>query len=646
MTDCGQFFDTNDRPVGFRPKKYMSAFRYSLFQNCEGNKMEALARVVDKVGEVAASIGKDTCHLPRIVLVGEQGAGKSSVLEGLIGISLLPRSKTRRPLLIHLDQSDFKSGKGENQGRDYVVFHHLDQIFTDLDQVKEEIVEETERVAGPEPGMSSVPIVMTVHSKNVATNLTLVDLPGLGREDSTVDGMRSIPLELIQEYISTPNTVILVVLSAANNIEANEVLQMTRELDPNEERTLVVVTKLDVKGADTNTNAILSGNMLPSKRPIIGVINRSQRDLMQGKSLQEAAVEEMFFFYNNYPHFAHKHGSSNLTKGLQNLLIEHVKKYLPHLRNIIKTALEAHRNNLKLINGPPTKSQNQTLLQILTNFATAFTSTINGHTTELDTEQLKGGARISYIFHEIFGSALNSIDPFDGFSKSSILTAIRNSAGAKPFIFVPETCFELLIKKQIQRLEAPALRCVQLVYDEMETILYSCENDSEINITRFPKLAKKIHEISVGLLQKYVPETNTIVQNIIAIQSAYINTGHPDFRLISHRQSADDRITPVRETNPAVLVIEQLIISYFEIVKRSVGDLVPKAVMHCLVNQVVERLLPELVSRLYGACHQAEDLLEESIAVIEQRKNATKYIEALERASMIITEINEASLRI
>jgi dynamin 1-like protein len=39
-----------------------------------------------------------------------------------------------------------------------------------------------------------------------------------------------------------------------------------------------------------------------------------------------------------------------------------------------------------------------------------------------------------------------------------ILTAIRNANGPRPALFVPEVSFELLVKRQIRRLEEPSLR--------------------------------------------------------------------------------------------------------------------------------------------------------------------------------------------
>lgn len=93
---------------------------------------------------------------------------------------------------------------------------------------------------------------------------------------------------------------------------------------------------------------------------------------------------------------------------------------------------------------------------------------------DIETTELCGGARICYIFHETFYRTLSKIDPLGGLSTLDILTAIRNATGPRPALFVPEVSFELLVKRQIRRLEEPSLRCVELVHEEMQRIIQHC----------------------------------------------------------------------------------------------------------------------------------------------------------------------------
>ena len=46
--------------------------------------------------------------------------------------------------------------------------------------------------------------------------------------------------------------------------------------------------------------------------------------------------------------------------------------------------------------------------------------------------------------------------------------------GSRPTWFVPEVTFELLVKRQIKRLEEPSLRCVSLVHEELQRIVQHC----------------------------------------------------------------------------------------------------------------------------------------------------------------------------
>lgn len=68
-------------------------------------------------------------------------------------------------------------------------------------------------------------------------------------------------------------------------------------------------------------------------------------------------------------------------------------------------------------------------------------------------------------------------------------------------------------------------------------------------------------------------------------------------------------------------VVERLIKSYFYIVRKSIQDSVPKAVMHFLVNYVKDNLQSELVTHLYKS-ENAEDFLNESDHIAVRRKEA------------------------
>uniref|UniRef100_A0A3P9A5Z5 Dynamin-1-like protein n=1 Tax=Esox lucius TaxID=8010 RepID=A0A3P9A5Z5_ESOLU len=516
--------------------------------------MEALIPVINKLQDVFNTVGADIIQLPQIAVVGTQSSGKSSVLESLVGKDMLPRGTgvvTRRPLilqLVHVDPGDGRKMKDDNgklmknynhtvllqsagvQADEWGKFLHTkNKIYTDFNEIRQEIENETERISGTNKGISGEPIHLKIFSPNVV-NLTLVDLPGITKVP-VGDQPKDIEVqirELILKHISNPNSIILAVTAANTDMATSEALKVAREVDPDGRRTLAVVTKLDLMDAGTDAMDVLMGRVIPVKLGLIGVVNRSQLDINNKKSVADAIRDEHAFLQKKYPSLANRNGTKYLARTLNRLLMHHIRECLPELKTRINV-LAAQYQSLLSSYGQPVEDQSATLLQLITKFAAEYCHTIEGTAKYIETAELCGGARICYIFHETFGRTLESVDPLGGLNTIDILTAIRNATGPRPSLFVPEVSFELLVKRQVKRLEEPSLRCVELVHEEMQRIIQHCSNYSTQELLRFPKLHDAIVEVVTSLLRKRLPITNEMVHNLVAIELAYINTKHPDF---------------------------------------------------------------------------------------------------------------------
>ncbi|XP_070612470.1 dynamin-1-like protein isoform X1 [Erythrolamprus reginae] len=501
--------------------------------------MEALIPVINKLQDVFNTVGADIIQLPQIVVVGTQSSGKSSVLESLVGRDLLPRGTgviTRRPLilqLVHVTSEESRKTAGDENGieaEEWGKFLHTkNKLYTDFDEIRQEIENETERISGNNKGISPEPIHLKIFSPNVV-NLTLVDLPGMTKVP-VGDQPKDIELqirELILRFISNPNSIILAVTAANTDMATSEALKIAREVDPDGRRTLAVITKLDLMDAGTDAMDVLMGRVIPVKLGIIGVVNRSQLDINTKKSVADSIRDEYGFLQKKYPSLANRNGTKYLARTLNRLLMHHIRDCLPELKTRINV-LAAQYQSLLNSYGEPVDDKSATFLQLITKFATEYCNTIEGTAKYIETSELCGGARICYIFHETFGRTLESVDPLGGLNTIDILTAIRNATGPRPALFVPEVSFELLVKRQIKRLEEPSLRCVELVHEEMQRIIQHCSNYSTQELLRFPKLHDAIVEVVTSLLRRRLPITNEMVHNLVAIELAYINTKHPDF---------------------------------------------------------------------------------------------------------------------
>ncbi|MBN3314830.1 DNM1L protein, partial [Atractosteus spatula] len=534
--------------------------------------MEALIPVINKLQDVFNTVGADIIQLPQIAVVGTQSSGKSSVLESLVGRDLLPRGTgivTRRPLilqLVHLSPEDHRKTDENEQVAPFLHVSHLlveytvlygrrhpyawkngrlnkaaeceewgkflhtkNKIYTDFDEIRQEIESETERISGNNKGVSDEPIHLKIYSPHVV-NLTLVDLPGITKVP-VGDQPKDIEVQirdLILNHIGNPNCIILAVTAANTDMATSEALKVAREVDPDGRRTLAVITKLDLMDAGTDAMDVLMGRVIPVKLGIIGVVNRSQLDINNKKSVADAIRDEHAFLQKKYPSLANRNGTKYLARTLNRLLMHHIRDCLPELKTRINV-LSAQYQSLLSSYGEPVEDKSATLLQLITKFATEYCNTIEGTAKYIETAELCGGARICYIFHETFGRTLESVDPLGGLTTVDVLTAIRNATGPRPALFVPEVSFELLVKRQVKRLEEPSLRCVELVHEEMQRIIQHCSNYSTQELLRFPKLHDAIVEVVTSLLRKRLPVTNEMVHNLVAIELAYINTKHPDF---------------------------------------------------------------------------------------------------------------------
>ncbi|CAI4227154.1 unnamed protein product [Auanema sp. JU1783] len=502
--------------------------------------MESLIPVINKLQDVFASLGRreDHIQLPQIVVVGSQSSGKSSVIENLVGRDFLPRGTgivTRRPLILQLNHVPLDDPRrrvfdGKELKDDWAAFEHTgSQVYLDFDKVREEIEKETDRLTGTNKGISTAPISLKIYSHRVV-NLSLVDLPGITKVpigDQPVDIEDQIR-NMIISFISNPSSIILAVTPANQDFATSEPVKLAREVDKDGQRTLAVLTKLDLMDQGTDAMDVLMGNVIPIKLGIIGVVNRSQQSILDQKPILEAIKEEQSFFQKKYPTLASRNGTLYLAKRLNMLLMHHIRNCLPALKNRVSMMQNQCQADLAAF-GEPVEDKNRTLLQIITRFATSYTSTIDGTSTKIETSELCGGARIFYIFHETFGKSLESINAMESLTTMDILTAIRNSMGPRPPLFVPVVAFELLVKRQIQKLEEPSLRCVELVHEEMQRMVQHCGLTTQQEMARFPRLYDKINEVVSMLLKERLKPTNSMVENLVMIELAYINTNHPDF---------------------------------------------------------------------------------------------------------------------
>lgn len=231
----------------------------------------------------------------------------------------------------------------------------------------------------------------------------------------------------------------------------------------------------------------------------------------------------------------------------------HIKQTLPEIKARIASSLQKYTAELSSLGDSLLGNSANIILNIITEFCNEYRTVLEGNNQELSSIELSGGARISFVFHELYANGVKAVDPFDQVKDIDIRTILYNSSGSSPALFVGTTAFELIVKQQIKRLEDPSLKCVSLVYDELvriltqllqkqvstfEAFLYSGLYSDFFNFQqlfrRYPSLKEKFHQVVIAFFKKAISPTNKLVTDLVAMEACYINTGHPDF-LNGHR---------------------------------------------------------------------------------------------------------------
>lgn len=403
--------------------------------------------------------------LPQIALVGAQSAGKSSVLENLVGRDFLPRGPgvvTRRPLLLEL--RDSRPGAPE-----YGEFRHQrGRVYYDFHEIKREIEVETERIGG-HGAISPAPIHLRLHVAGSAVSLNLIDLPGLARLASSGQpaGLEQQIEELIMHYIRAESCLILAVSPANQDLATSDALKLARQVDPSGGRTIGVLTKLDLMDAGTDASATLTdGGLLPLRRGYIGLVGGSA----SGMGVAGALERERLFFARHpaYSRLGARCGARALRETLERQLAEHIKASLPRLKLELERAVsstkEAIRQDAELIGSAEPSHQMALLVKSVSQLARDYSRALFGRSAQVATSRLSAGARLARLFQDEFPLR---IKPLSGdFERDSM--AIENLAGVRG---ISEQAFEYLVRSRIESMRAPIMECIELVSNELNSQL-------------------------------------------------------------------------------------------------------------------------------------------------------------------------------
>ncbi|CAJ0549743.1 Ff.00g033560.m01.CDS01 [Fusarium sp. VM40] len=306
----------------------------------------------------------DDVKLPQIVVVGDQSAGKSSVLEALTGTPF-PREAgacTRFATEIRMrraKETKLKVSIIPDKTRPYNEQARLLQYGGDVDGDTpfDAMMRDATELIAPRsvPGRFAARDILVVEKSGPDMPLlTLVDLPGLVRvanRDQSESDIQTIEV-LSERYMKSPRTIILAVIGGNNDYVQAPILKKARHFDPKGSRTIGVLTKPDMterigleeKFIELVTNKDKENNF---KLGWYVLLNPGPGEEWQTPE-DRARKEAEFFARGKWATLPPEMwGVGALRAKLSTQLQRHIGKHVKTLRRQIQQALEGCEGQLK-----------------------------------------------------------------------------------------------------------------------------------------------------------------------------------------------------------------------------------------------------------------------------------------------------------
>ncbi|OVA05673.1 Dynamin central domain [Macleaya cordata] len=599
--------------------------------------MESLIGLVNRIQRactVLGDYGGDNAlptlweALPSVAVVGGQSSGKSSVLESIVGRDFLPRGSgivTRRPLVLQLHKTD--DGQPE-----YAEFLHLPKRrFTDFGMVRKEIQDETDRITGKSKQISPIPIHLSIYSPNVV-NLTLIDLPGLtkvaieGQPESIVEDIEN----MVRSYVEKPNSIILAISPANQDIATSDAIKLAREVDPSGERTFGVLTKLDLMDKGTNALDVLEGRAYRLQHPWVGIVNRSQADINRNVDMIVARRREREYFATSpdYGHLASKMGSEYLAKLLSKHLETVIRSRIPSITSLINKTIEELEGEMDHLGRPvavDAGAQLYTILELCRAFDRIFKEHLDGGRP--------GGDRIYGVFDNQLPAALKKL-PFDRhLSLQNVRKVVSEADGYQPHLIAPEQGYRRLIEGALNYFRGPAEASVDAVHFVLKELVRKSIGETQ-ELKRFPTLQSELAAAAYEALERFREDGRKTTLRLVDMESSYLTVDF--FRKLPQEVEKGGNpaaSTVDRYTEGHFRRIGSNVSSYVGMVSETLKNNIPKAVVYCQVREAKQSLLNHFytqVGRKEGK--QLAQLLDEDPALMERRQQCAKRLELYKSA--------------
>ncbi|KAM5536974.1 hypothetical protein V8D89_009303 [Ganoderma adspersum] len=516
--------------------------------------------------------------LPRIVVIGNQSAGKSSLVEALTGISV-PRDAgtcTRTPMECRLTHSPDTWSCRISIRREY---DDNDSKLSDVKEVpfgeritKREDVEPMLRRAqaavllgDASLGDLKSSVKGDRFSRNVVcvdlagpelTNLSFVDLPGIiqNADDRVVKLLE----DLVVSYISG-NSLILVTLNMSDDIQNQKAAHLARQIDANGERTIGVLTKPDTIPSGSIEKRkqwvdILLGREHATKHGYF--CTRQPDDAERAKRLSSAGAREAEkqFFDKEEPwsnlSCRERLGTENLLQTMSDLLSQMMQKSFPKvLRDVTQQMKQCDKDLGRL----PRDVANEPYLSVL-NVVSAFCGKVTEHVYGSPTcaALVQGNNQTYETFRRMIAGTQPAFVPCESFmtpafDRSAFLPSADDldcSRSAKPVYLddvrthvtrsitrelphdIPSAAKQALIRTFQETWEGAVTQCFE---DVQKAFLDTLNVTIDLHFGQYSNLKGTVMSIVMDHLSAHIQTAEARIQDVVRSESRLLYTQNKGF---------------------------------------------------------------------------------------------------------------------
>ncbi|KAL9342254.1 hypothetical protein Peur_065579 [Populus x canadensis] len=495
--------------------------------------MQAAALLADEdVDEKSSSSSRRNSTFLNVVALGNVGAGKSAVLNSVIGHPVLPTGEngaTRVPISIGLQRDVSLSGKS-------IIL----QIDNKSQQVSASALRHSlqDRLSKGAAGKSRDEIYLKL-STSTAPTLKLIDLPGLDQ--------RVVDESMVSDYAEHNDAILLVIVPAAQapEIASSRALRIAKEYDGEGNRTVGVISKIDQAASDQKALAAVQALLLnqgPPKTadiPWIALIGQSV-SIAAVQSGNESSLETAWKAENESLKSIltgapqSKLGRIALVDALAQQIRIRMKVRLPNLLSGLQGKSQIVQDELVRLGEQMVQSAEGTraiALELCREFEDKFLQHIM--TGE------GSGWKIVASFEGNFPNRIKELPLDRHFDINNVKRIVLEADGYQPYLISPEKGLRSLIKIVLELAKEPSRLCVDEVHHVLVHIVSAAANSTP-GLGRYPLFKREVVAIASAALDGFMNEAKKMVVALVDMERAFVPPQH-FIRLVQRRMERQRR---------------------------------------------------------------------------------------------------------